>query len=238
LDDVRLLHRGLLPSHADSTGTHVALLKHSRVRDHREDGWSGLMSVVGVRYTTARHTAEQATDLALRLLDRPSVASRTATTPLVGGDIENYAAFVRDGGIGSDGASWLSPAEHSVRDRVVEGSNPANAAPRGRERLSRLYGTERARVESIAAEASSAFAQPLGAKCPVLRAEIVFAVREEMAVHLTDALLRRTDAGSAGHPGADAVENAASVMGDILGWNDERRREEIAAVERVYKIEG
>jgi glycerol-3-phosphate dehydrogenase len=214
LDDVRLLHRGLLPSHADSTGTRVTLLKHSRVRDHREDGWNGLMSVVGVRYTTARHTAEQATDLALRLLNRPPIASRTATTPLIGGDMDDYAAFVRNGG----------------RDAVGGGDESG-------ERLSRLYGTERARVEAIAAEAA-AFAQPLSAACPVLGAEIVFAVREEMAVHLTDALLRRTDAGSAGHPGADALERGSSVMGDILGWSDERRREEIAAVERVYTIDG
>jgi glycerol-3-phosphate dehydrogenase len=207
LDDVKLLHRGFLPSHADSTGTHVTLLKHSRVRDHRQDGWNGLMSVVGVRYTTARHTAEQATDLALRILDRPALASRTATTPLIGGEIDDYAAFLRDG---------------------------------ARERLSRLYGTERACVEAIAAEASPspALAQPIGAKCPVLGAEIAFAAREEMAVHLTDALLRRTDAGSAGHPGCDAVANAAKVMGDLLGWSDERRREEIAAVERTYVIEG
>lgn len=215
LDDVRLLHRGLLPSHADSTGTRVTLLKHSRVRDHRQDGWSGLMSVVGVRYTTARHTAEQATDLALRMLERPPVASRTATTPLVGGDIEDYASFVRDGmrATGRDANSTAS-----------------------RERLSRLYGTERASVEAIAA--ASALAQPIGAVCPVLGAEIVFVVREEMAVHLTDALLRRTDAGAAGHPGADALESAARLMGDILGWSDDRRREEIAMVERVYKIEG
>jgi glycerol-3-phosphate dehydrogenase len=217
LGDVRLLHRGLLPSHADSTGTRVALLKHSRVRDHREDGWQGLMSVVGVRYTTARHTAEQATDLALRMLNRPPIASRTATTPLIGGDIEDYTAFLQNGGRDAAGAGAGDGASH--------------------ERLSRLYGTERARVEAIAAEAP-AFAQPLGASCPVLGAEIVFAVREEMAVHLTDALLRRTDAGSAGHPGADALENAARVMGDILGWSEEQRREEIAAVERVYTIEG
>jgi glycerol-3-phosphate dehydrogenase len=224
LDDVRLLHRGFLPSHADSTGTRVALLKHSRVRDHREDGWSGLMSVVGVRYTTARHTAEQAADLALRILDRPHVASRTAITPLAGGEIEDYAAFVRNG----------------VRAAAIGDAS--------RERLSRLYGTERACVEAIATSANTPapaaanvtandLAQPLGAHCPVLGAEIVFAVREEMAVHLTDALLRRTDAGSAGHPGTDALENAARVMGGILGWSDERRREEIAAVERIYTIE-
>ena len=72
----------------------------------------------------------------------------------------------------------------------------------------------------------------------MLGAEIAFAAREEMAVHLTDALLRRTDAGSAGHPGCDAVANAAKVMGDLLGWSDDRRREEIAAVERTYVIEG
>ena len=222
LDDVRLLHRGLLPSHADSTGTRVALLKHSRVRDHREDGWSGLMSVVGVRYTTARHTAEQAADLALRMLDRPPVASRTATTPLAGGDIGDYASFVRNGTRDAGGSASTGAAS------VFSSSS---------ERLSRLYGTERASVEALASE-TPALAQPLGAACPVLRAEIAFAVREEMAVHLSDALLRRTDAGSAGHPGADALESAARVMGDILGWSDDRRREEIAAVERVYTIEG
>jgi glycerol-3-phosphate dehydrogenase len=103
--------------------------------------------------------------------------------------------------------------------------------------LSRLYGTERVRVKAIAAE-TPALAQAIGVNCRVLGAEIVFAVREEMAVHLTDALLRRTDAGSAGHPGDDAMENAARLMGDMLEWSEERRREEIAAVERVYTIEG
>jgi glycerol-3-phosphate dehydrogenase len=232
LDDVRLLHRGLLPSHADRTGTRVALLKHSRVRDHREDGWSGLMSVVGVRYTTARHTAEQATDLALRMLNRPAIPSRTASTPLVGGDIDDYAAFMREAG--------CDEAGRASRTAAPAGSASSGNASLGRatcERLSRLYGTERVRVEAIAAKAP-VLAQPISAHCPVLGAEIVFAVREEMAVHLTDALLRRTDAGSAGHPGADALENAARVMGGILEWNDERRREEIAAVERVYTIEG
>jgi glycerol-3-phosphate dehydrogenase len=217
LEDVRLLHRGLLPSHADRSGTQVALLKNSRVRDHREDGWSGLMSVVGVRYTTARHTAEQATDLALRMLDRPATASRTATTPLVGGDIDDYAAFVRNG----------------TRDAAGGASRASGVSS---DRLSRLYGTERARVTEVMT--SPELARPIGASCPVLGAEIVFAAREEIAVHLTDALLRRTDAGSAGHPGSEAVENAAKLMGDVLGWSGDRRREEIAAVERVYVIEG
>ena len=47
-------------------GAHVRLLKESHVVDHRRHGLAGLVSVFGVRYTTARHTAEQAVDAVFR----------------------------------------------------------------------------------------------------------------------------------------------------------------------------
>ena len=87
---------------------------------------------------------------------------------------------------------------------------------------------------------SSGFADlaaPLGAACRVTRAEIAYAVREEMAVHLTDALLRRTEAGTAGHPGDDTVRAAATVMAAELGWTPARITEEIAGMNNIYRIE-
>jgi len=81
-DDVRLVHRGLLPA-IDGSGR--LLLKKNVVRDHRVDGAPGLMSVLGVRYTTARGTAERATDTAFSILGRRPPACRTAETPLRGG---------------------------------------------------------------------------------------------------------------------------------------------------------
>jgi glycerol-3-phosphate dehydrogenase len=170
--------------------------------------------MVGVRYTTARHTAEQATSVASQMLGRPAVVCRTATTPLAGGEIGDYAAFIREA---------ISP-QASTLDAATG------------ERLARLYGTEHVRVRQIAHECP-ALARPLGTECPTLGAEVLYAVREEMAVHLTDALLRRTDAGSAGHPGADALEAAARLMGDALDWNAERCGDEIAAVERTYGLD-
>ena len=93
LDDVRLVHRGLLPA-ADASGR--LLLKQSVVRDHRADGLPGLMSVLGVRYTTARATAERATDAAFTILGRTPPACETTRTPLQGGDIPDFASFITE----------------------------------------------------------------------------------------------------------------------------------------------
>jgi glycerol-3-phosphate dehydrogenase len=51
--------------------------------DHEAaDGVPGLVSVQGVKYTTARGVAEKVVDLVFRRLGRPSPECRTAITPL------------------------------------------------------------------------------------------------------------------------------------------------------------
>ena len=64
-----------------------------------------------------------------------------------------------------------------------------------------------------------------------LVAEVTHAARENMAVRLDDVVLRRTNLGSGSHPGAAAVEQAANRMQELLGWSEQRRREEVAATE-------
>ena len=44
--------------------------------------------------------------------------------------------------------------------------------------------------------------EPVAAGCPTTGVEVVHAVRHEMAVRLTDIVIRRTGLGAAGHPGA------------------------------------
>jgi glycerol-3-phosphate dehydrogenase len=85
--DVRRVHAGLVPGRGGATG----LETRTWLRDHAADGAPGLISVQGVKYTTARGVAERAVDLALRALGRAGVRCRTAETrldrarPLVGG---------------------------------------------------------------------------------------------------------------------------------------------------------
>jgi glycerol-3-phosphate dehydrogenase len=97
--------------------------------------------------------------------------------------------------------------------------------------------TRAARVAGLTRDVP-ALAAPLGASCAVTQAAIVDAARHEMAVHLSDALLRRTEAGTAGHPGDDAVASAAAVMAGELAWTSAQTAAELEAVEREYRDMG
>lgn len=211
--EVRLIHRGLLPMNSGQ-GTNVNLLKESRVVDHASHGLPGLVSVYGVRYTTARFTAEQAVDTVFKVLghEKPPPC-RTAETSLFGGSmthVDNFlkAALLRDvNGISSDDLK----------------------------RLAATYGTDYDQVLQIARDIP-ALGRPLGRDCQVLGAEILHAARHEMAMKLGDAVIRRTEAGAAGHPGVDALERAAAILARAHGWDEWRTRNEVAEVEAFYRL--
>jgi glycerol-3-phosphate dehydrogenase len=77
--DLTLVHEGLVPGRGDAAG----LSTRPRLHDHEaEDGLPGLVSVQGVKYTTARVVAERAVDLALRRIGRAATPCRTAATAL------------------------------------------------------------------------------------------------------------------------------------------------------------
>lgn len=212
-DDVTLVHRGLLPMTAVD-GTQVRLLRESTVVDHAGDGTPGLVSMFGVRYTTARHTAARAIDAVFRDRGASRVPpSETAETPVAGGAIADKEAFVRD----------------ALRRQT---RHLSQAALR---RLALTYGTQFEKVAGLIRQQPT-LGRPLGDRCPVTIGEIVYATREESAVRLSDALIRRTEAGSAGHPGGDALAAAAGAMARELGWDAERVKREVSAVEEFYRL--
>lgn len=224
MDEVTLVHRGLLPT-VDSRGRDVRLAKHSQVRDHRADGpdgpdgiegiegIEGLVSVVGVRYTTARHTAQQAVDLVFRLLGRQPPLCETAVTPIAGADMPDVAAFVDRG---------LASRPTYVSEKTMHG-------------LLRRYGTAYQRVLSLMEE-DPTLAELLAPETDVTKAEVVHAVHTEMAVKLADVVIRRTGAGAAGHPGHAAVAAAAALVGKIGAWDQATVDREISEVDAFYRL--
>lgn len=211
-DDVTLVHRGLVPA-VVTHGGRVALEGHQRILDHASGSPAlhGLVSVAGTKYTTARAVAETVTNQVLAKLGREPVSCRTAETPL---------PYVSTNGSIED--AGIAPPHVSMPGEV-------------RSHLSDVYGPAHVRILALA-QTRSEFDTRVCAASPVLTAQIVWAVRHEMAVTLADAVIRRTPLGALGHPGAAVLTRTAGVMGAELGWSDERVQREIEEVDAFYRL--
>jgi glycerol-3-phosphate dehydrogenase len=208
--DVRLLHYGLVPAVAHRGGTD--LMPEARVVRHAASGTPGVLSIVGVKYTTARATAERAVDAACAELGRRHTHCRTEAVPLPHAGIADVEGRLEE---------TLRAAGVTLDRDVVD-------------HLAGWYGTEASDLLRFAASAN--LLSRLEAGVPILEGEIAYAVAHAQAVHLTDAVLRRTPLGSAGSPGAAAILRAADVMGTALGWTPAQREAECAAVDAVYRL--
>lgn len=213
-EDVAAWNAGLVLFGENEPGArHLSYGKRSRVIDHQAaHGITGLVTAIGVRWTTARTVADRVVRTALDQLGRTPRASETDFTPVFGGSIDDMAAFLSD--LSADPPPSLDGAGPDVLYR-----------------LGRNYGSEVSRIAGYAANEPRG-AQRLG-RSSVLRAEVTHAVREEAAVRLGDVVFRRTDLGTAGDPGDDAIIETCEMMGAELGWSPERRERELADVRRV-----
>src|SRR5262249_53827705 len=98
--------------------------------------------------------------------------------------------------------------------------------------LSGWYGTEAPAVLRYSVDQH--LQDRLSSDTAVLAGEIAYAVEHAAALHLSDALLRRTSLGLTRRPGHASLLPAAEIIGRKLGWNADRQAEEIRRVEAVY----
>lgn len=212
MKDVSMVNAGLtLFGDNDPGSKDLSYGKRSRIVDHAESyGINGLTSVVGVRYTMGRGTAEQAVDLVLQKLGRKRVPCQTAVTPVHGGQIESFDDF----------------SQHAIAKR------PPMLSQEVMDQLVRNHGSEYQRVLRHVSE-NPTLAAALGGSS-VIRAEVVHAVREEMAWKLSDVIFRRTELGTAGFPGEEALAQCADLMAAELGWNAIKKKMELQEAQAAF----
>lgn len=68
--DIHGVFSGLLPETTDAAGPDVALERSAQIIDHAEQGLPGLVSIIGVKWTTARAVGERVARRACRRLGR------------------------------------------------------------------------------------------------------------------------------------------------------------------------
>lgn len=210
-EDVYFVHGGLVPESDQAPKTaSIQLAKRYVIYDHRQDGVAGLLSVVGVKYTTARHVAEKVVDHILESWGKRPVKSLSAITPLYGGEIDHFESFVQD---------QIRKWSRSMEEKTIR-------------RLVYNYGT-------VYPEVLAYLEKPGPESSPdpsrLLRAEVLHAVHEEMAQKVSDVVLRRTEWGSAGYPGSLVIKTCAEVMGEALQWSSTRREQEWQETETFFK---
>ncbi len=214
-EDISFFYGGLLPmvpNNGPAKREDVRLVKHYTLCDHRqEDGVEGLVTVVGVKYTTARDVAEKAIDLVFIKLGHQPPRCRTHETPVHGGDIRRFEEFVQQ---------ETSRRPHGLSVEIVKP-------------LVYNYGSAYHEVLKHAGLDADA-ARPITPGSNTLRAEVLYNIREETAQKLVDAIRRRTELGSAGYPGDKAVQACATIMAAELGWNAARIQDEIRDVKAIY----
>ncbi len=135
---------------------------------------------------------------------QPPRAAPTATTPLPGGEVRDLDLLVSD----------------AVREGVSE--------PVARH-LVRAYGSESPAVARLA-QADRQLGEPIVPGHAAIRAELVHALRREMAVTLSDLLIRRTHVFY--EVSGQAVAQAAEVVDLVAaeaGWDPSRKASELAA---------
>jgi glycerol-3-phosphate dehydrogenase len=209
--DVTLVHRGVVP--AAVNGGLVTLEGHEQIRDHAAQGFEGLLTVAGTKFTTARGVAQRVTDMAFSKLGQKSGPCRTAAIPLPGGSLRDIGLAIAD-----------------ARREFDEGL-PTDTIPH----LIAAYGSRYRDVMEIAGNRPE-WRTRLAPDSPVIGAELVLAARKEMAPTLADIVIRRTPLGALGHPGEAALTRAAAIVGGELGWSEDRRRQEIADVTAFYRV--
>ena len=171
----------------------------------------GLITVEGGKWTTSRGLAE-------KVLDRLRKKTILAIGPSVSRKRYLKGSEIRD------------MNEFLIR---IKAEN-RDFDPKTLDYVGRIYGTEHEKVLRLSKD-EPLLRQPLKDDGDIL-AQVLYGVRHEMARTLSDVLLRRTGIATLGNPGRAVLVRVARIMGDELGWNEEKTLVEIEKTMDFLKI--
>ncbi len=211
--DVLAFYAGLRPLVDPESGTETyRASRRYEIQDHGEEGLPGLFTAVGGKYTTSRSLARKLVDQIFQFLGDEPPACKTEITPLWGGNVGIYASFLQ--------RAWDAEG-HALAPQVLEN-------------LVRNYGSRYGEVLDLARREPE-LGRPLHPELPEIGAQVVHAVRREMALHLTDVILRRTGIGTQGDPGEACLRRVCDLMARELGWRRKQVKGEMEQARAVYR---
>jgi glycerol-3-phosphate dehydrogenase len=204
--DIVSTYAGLRPLAMTEGGEDVSESKVSR--EHRiYQSRSGLITIAGGKLTTARSMAQEMVDMAAgKLLKDFGIKAKgpckTKNNPLIGTPEAGTEARVRE-----------LAAKVKFDDEVLFGLLKQGS-----------YALD---VLSLM-EDDGKLADRLSPEIPYVKAQVRFAVEQEMAKTLDDFMVRRTEIYYyAPDQGLSVAPDVANMMGDLLGWDEAERKRQV-----------
>lgn len=180
-----------------------------------------LVSIIGGKLTTYRNLAEEAVDYCVGAYQLRSLSgcqnliSKTRQMPLPGGvGIESIESYKRTE---IPEASRQYPLSEVVVSHLID-----------------QYGSRYRQVLQLLDE-NPGWKQPLTEHSVEIAAQVIYAIRYELALTVCDVLLRRLQSGFDAERGLDALETVTRLMAAELQWTDSRICQEQATYRQAME---
>jgi len=181
------------------------------IYDHSDEGLTGLITVEGGKYTTSRNLAQNVLKAVEKRLGKKLGKCKTNKQRLIGCEIDDIEKFIDS----------IKKENSDFKNTTVE-------------YLGRNYGTEYGNVLNLARQ-DKRLAEILNDDGEIL-AQVVYAIKNEMAVTLKDILFRRTGIGTLGNPGKTVLEKVADIAANELGWSADRKKRKSLKLKRLLNF--
>ncbi len=175
----------------------------------------GLISLAGGKLTTYRLMAERGIDLAMEQLENSGVQAKKVSTKnivLGGGNLKREEM-------------------ESIAQKISQEDNFSIETAR---HLLNAYGSDFEKILELVREEEH-LRELLVADLPNIAAEVIYAVRFELAMTIADVLARRTRLSMLTR--MDCSSKVADLMATELGWNEEEKCRQLEAYQQEYSYE-
>ncbi|OFX89111.1 MAG: hypothetical protein A2W99_02065 [Bacteroidetes bacterium GWF2_33_16] len=209
--DVQFAYGGLRPLVDDQTKESYETSRKYEIFDNVKEGLDGLITVEGGKYTTSRKLASQTLRVVSKKLNRNLGLSITDKKYLVDSDIKSMESFIKQ----------LVLRYPQFSEATIN-------------YLGRNYGLQCHTILRLAIY-DKPLAKVLNDDGEIL-AEVVYAIKKEMAYTLSDIFFRRTGLGTLGFPSEETFKVVVKTAKELLKWDDARTQEEIDKVMKIFNL--
>lgn len=211
LSDILHVHCGLVPCNQENgnLSKDIPILKHFQIIDHSPEGIKGMVSIIGVKFTTGGDVAEKVLKY---MFPSINIKQPLSHPQLEGAKIDYFSSFQT-----KVVQKWKSKISENESIRLILN-----------------YGTEMEEIIKLAINDSFTDTENIGNSLDILKGEILFAIRHEMAQKLSDVIMRRTDRGTLGCPSELDLCKISALMAKELGWTEAHRNFQIEEVRNNY----